>query len=139
VSEVHPLYALTIEGSRHPVTGDVDSSLIFAKSLIVQKDSGVQLVYSGIMHALSRAKRFKSPFRERAIEMVMNDLYGLAVISSEQGATVREFNTQRSSVPIGQLTGQAATDMDVYLHEQVMGNKGMLRNNPRKKGMGIDI
>lgn len=138
-SEVHPLYAVTIEGARHPVTHDVDSLIILAKSLIVQKDSNVQLVFSGIMHTLSRAKRFKSPFKEKAIEMAMNDLYGLVSISSEQGAYTREFNTQRTSIPIGQLTGQAATDMDIYIQEQVMGNKGKLKNNPRKQGLGIDF
>lgn len=139
MDDLNPLYAFTIESSRHPVYDNIDPSLLEPLGLIVQKNTGVQIVYSGIEYSLARAKRFKPPFREYAIEMVMSDKKGMRSISSEGGAYLKEFGTTRSSMPVGSLTGPPVTEADVYLHEQLMGEKGKFRGNPRKKGWGVDI
>lgn len=137
--ETNSLYAFTIESARHPVYDNIDPSLLEPLGLIVQKNTGVQIVYSSIEYSLARAKRFKPPFREYAIEMVMSDKKGMRSISSEGGAYIREFGTTRSSIPIGSIVGPAVSESDVYLHEQILGEKGKFRGNPKKKGWGIDL
>jgi hypothetical protein len=126
------LFELTLEGARHPVTGKIDSHLILPRTLIVPKNSNIQVVYSDIIHSLERAKRFKPPFREYAIRMALADLEGMISISSEQGAFIREFNTVRSSVPVGQVQGQPATWFDEYVY-----GKQKLKNNPKTEDLGI--
>lgn len=136
---VHPLYAFTIEAARHPVYDNIDPTLLEPLGFMVPKNSGIQIVHSGIEYALARAKRFKGAFREYAIEMVMADKKGERAISSEGGAYLKEFGTTRSNVPMGSIVGPAVTDADAYLHEQLLGDKDKFRNNPRKKGWGIDF
>ena len=133
------LYSLTIEGSRDPLTELVNYGLILPRTLIVPKNSGIQIVWSNLEHALARAERFKEPFRSQAIKAVMADFKGVISLSSELGAYLREFTTTRGAVPIGQNVGQEATWVDEYFHEQLLGKKGMLKNNPRKEGLGLDL
>ena len=128
------LFEITVEGAINPLTGTLDSTLILPRTLIVPRNSGIQIVYSDTIHSLESAKRFKPPFREYAIAMALADLQGLIAISSEVGAFVREFNTQRSSIPIGTNQGQPATWIDEYVY-----GKEFLKNNPKSKGMGIEI
>lgn len=128
------LFEITIEGARDPLTQKLNQRLLLPRTLIAPKNSNIQMVYSDIMHSLERAKRFKPPFREMAIEMVYSDLEGMISISSEQGAFVREFNTVRSSVPVGQVQGQPATWFDEYVY-----GKDKLKNNPKTNQMGIEL
>ncbi len=90
------------------------------------------MVYADVMHSLERAKRFKPPFRQQAIEMALPDLQGMIAISSEGGAFIREFNTIRSSVPVGQVQGQQATWFDDYVY-----GKDKMKNNPHTNDLGI--
>lgn len=136
--DVHPLYAFTIEAARHPVYDNIDPTLLEPLGFMVPKNSGIQIVHSSIEYSLARAKRFKGAFREYAIEMVMADKKGERAISSEGGAYIKEFGTTRSSVPMGSIVGPPVTDADVYLHEQIMGDKDKFKNNKRKGGWGID-
>lgn len=123
------LFELAIEGARDPHTQRLNQKLILPRTLIAPKDSGIQMVYSDIMHSIERARRFKPPFREYAIEIAEKDLEGLISISSEQGAFVREFNTVRTSVPVGGNTGPPATWFDEYVY-----GKDKFKNNPKDKG-----
>lgn len=138
-SEVAPFYAFTLEASRHPVTGEIDYGIMQARSLMIARDAGIQNVWSNVKHTIARAKRFKEPFRSRAIEMAMADLEGIVSIASEGGAYSREFNTSRSTVPIGQMTGQPVSEMDMYMYENVMGEKGKFKNNPKEKGPWLKL
>ena len=128
------LFELTLEGARDPVSGRMNQSFILPRTLIVPKNSNIQLVYPDVKDSIARAKRFKPPFREYAIEMAFNDLEGIISIASEQGAFVREFNTVRSSVPIGGVQGQPATWFDEYVY-----GKQKLKNNPKQAGLGLDF
>lgn len=128
-----------IEGSRNPITDEVDYTLILPRTLIVPKDSGIQEVYSNLSHALARAQRFKEPFRSQAIKMVMADFKGLIAIGSERGAMIREFNANGGSIPIGSNEGPPATWLDRYFHENLKGDKGKLKNNPEAQGLGLDM
>ena len=128
------LLEITLEGARDPITGKLNQLLILPRTLIVPKNSGIQVVYADIIHALERAKRFKPPFRELAINIALADLQGMIAISSELGAYIKEFNTVRSSVPIGQVTGQAATWVDEWFY-----GKDKFKNNPKQGGMGIEL
>lgn len=127
------VYAFTLEAARHPIYGTIDPTLLEPLGFMVPKNSGIQIVHSSIEYALARAKRFKGAFREFAIEMVMADKKGERSISAEGGAYIKEFGTTRSSVPLGSITGPPVTDADVYLHEQLLGDKGKFDNNPRSK------
>lgn len=126
------LFELTLEGARDPISQRMDQHLILPRTLIVPKNSNIQIVYSDIVHSLERAKRFKPPFREYAIEMCLADLQGMISISSEGGAFIREFNTIRQSVPIGTNTGQTATWFDNYVY-----GKEKMKNNPQTQDLGI--
>lgn len=132
------VYAFTLEAARHPIYDFVDPTLLEPLGFMVPKNSGIQIVHSSIEYSLARAKRFKGAFREFAIEMVMADKKGERAISSEGGAYIKEFGTTRSSMPLGSITGPAVTDADVYLHEQLLGDKDKFKNNPRKRGWGIE-
>ena len=136
---IHPLYALTIEGSRDPLTDEVDYELLTPRTLMVRRDSGIQTVYAQIRQAMARARRFRPPFREYMIEFVKAYLGGLIALSSEQGAFAREFSTSRASVPIGVNEGQPVSDLDVIAYEGYLGQKGKFRNNPKEKGFGINF
>lgn len=132
-------FELTLEGSRDPVTGKLQNKFILPRTLIVPKNSNIQTVYDDVIHSIERAKRFKPPFREYAIAMAEADLQGMIAISSEQGAFVREFNTVRSSIPMGQVQGQPATWFDDYVY-----GKEKMKNNPKVKGdsglgLGLDL
>lgn len=137
--QVNALYNLTIEGSRNPITDEVDYTLILPRTLIVPKDSGIQEVYSSLEHTLARAQRFKEPFRSQAIKMAMADFKGLISIGSERGAYIREFGAGGSSIAVGQNEGQPATWLDRYYHETLKGEKGKLKNNPEEKGLGLSL
>jgi hypothetical protein len=138
--QFNALYSFTIEGSRHPLTENVDYSLILPRTLIVPKNSNIQVVYSNLEHSLARAQRFKEPFRTEAIKAVMADFKGLISISSEGGAFIHEFNTTRGgSINPGVNVGPEVTWLDEYLHEQVRGNTGAMKHNPKKAGLGIEI
>ena len=126
------LFELTLEGARDPLTQKLDQHLILPMTLIVPKNSNIQIVYSDIIHSLERAKRFKPPFREYAVNMCLADLQGMISISSESGAFIREFNTIRQSVPVGAVTGQPATWFDQYIY-----GKEKLKNNPKTDNLGI--
>jgi len=126
------LFELTLEGARDPVTQKLNQKLVLPRTLIVPKNSNIQIVYTDITHAIERAKRFKPPFRQHAIEMALADLQGMISISSESGAFIREFNTIRSSVPIGTNTGQQATWFDDYVY-----GKDKMKNNPHTNDLGI--
>lgn len=127
-------FEFTLEGSRDPVSQRLNSRLLLPRSAIVPKNSNIQMVWPDIMDSISRAKRFKPPFREYAIEMAMNDLEGVLSISSEGGAFIREFNTQRGAVPVGSVQGQPATWFDEYVY-----GKEKLKNNPKQAGLGLDF
>lgn len=126
------LFELSIEGARDPNSQRLNQRFILPRTLIVPKNSGIQNVYSDIMQAIERARRFKPPFREFAIAMAEKYLEGMIAISSEQGAYVREFNTVRSSVPVGQVQGAPATWMDEYVY-----GKDKFKNNPKAKDDGF--
>ncbi|NIN03683.1 MAG: hypothetical protein GTO44_10010 [Hydrotalea flava] len=126
------LFELTLEGARDPITQKLNQALVLPRTLIVPKNSNIQIVYADVMHSIERAKRFKPPFREYAIQMAYADLQGMISISSEMGAFIREFNTVRSSVPIGQVQGQPATWFDDYVY-----GKDKMKNNPHTKDLGI--
>jgi hypothetical protein len=133
------LFELTLEGSRDQISGRLNNKYILPRTLIVPKNSNIQIVYDDVVHSIERAKRFKPPFREYAIAMAEADLQGMIAISSEQGAFVREFNTIRSSVPVGQVQGQPATWFDDYVY-----GKEKMKNNPKVKGdsglgLGLDL
>lgn len=136
---IHPLYALTIEGSRDPLTDEIQYDLILPRTFMVRRDSGIQTVYTNIRQALARARRFKPPLREYFIELVMAYLGGLIALSSEQGAYAREFSTTRQHVPIGVNEGQEVTDLDMIAYEGYLGQKGKFKNNPKKAGFGLEI
>lgn len=126
------LFELTLEGARDPISQRMDQHLILPRTMIVPKNSDVQTVYSNVVHSLERAKRFKPPFREYAIQMCLADLQGMISISSEGGAFIREFNTIRQSVPIGTNQGQTATWFDNYVY-----GKEKMKNNPQTNDLGI--
>jgi hypothetical protein len=129
------LFELSIEGARDPLTQKLNQALILPRTLIVPKNSNIQIVYSDIMHNLEMAKRFKPPFRDMAISMVISDLTGVIAISSENGAFIREFNTIRSSVPMGQVQGQPASWFDEYVY-----GKEKFKNNPKSNSdMGLTM
>ena len=128
------LFEWALEGARDPVSGRLNQRLILPRTAMVPKNSNIQLVWPDIMDAIARAKRFKPPFRNYAIEMAMNDLEGVLSISSEQGAFVREFSTMRAAAPMGQVTGQPATWFDEYVY-----GKQKLKNNPKQGGLGMDF
>jgi len=123
------LFELSLEGSRNPISGRMDQSLLLPRTFIVPKNSNIQLVYPDVLNSIARAKRFKPPFRELALDLAENHLRGILAVSSEQGAFIREFNTMRSSVPVGQVTGQPVTWWDEY----VLG-KDATKNNPKAQG-----
>jgi hypothetical protein len=123
------LFEWLIEGSMDPVTKQLNSRLVLPRGLIVPKNSGIQNVWANMMHTLGRARRFKPPFREYAIDMAMADVEGCASISSENGAMIREFNTSRMAQPLGTNIGQPKTEMDEFLY-----GKEYLKNNPKEKG-----
>lgn len=108
--------------------------MLLPRGFIVPKNSNIQLVWPDIKYALARAKRFKPPFREYAIELALNDLEGVAAIGSEQGAFIREFNTTRGHINPGQVEGQPATWFDEYVY-----GKDRMKNNPKDPGMGLEI
>lgn len=112
-----------------PVTKQLNSRLVLPRGLIVPKNSGIQNVWADMMHTLGRARRFKPPLREYAIDMAMADVEGCASISSENGAMIREFNTSRMANPMGTNIGQPKTEMDEFLY-----GKEYLKNNPKEKG-----
>ena len=120
------LFELSLEGARDPVSGRMDQGLILPRTFIVPKNSNIQLVYPDVLNSIARAKRFKPPLRQMLLELAENHLKGILAVSSEQGAFIREFNTVRSSVPIGQVTGQPVTWWDEY----VLG-KDKTKNNPK--------
>lgn len=120
------LFELSLEGSRNPTTGEMDQGLILPRTFIVPKNSNIQLVYPDVLNSIARAKRFKPPLREMLLELATNHLKGILAISSEQGAYIREFNTVRSSVPVGTVTGPPVTWWDEY----VLG-KDKTKNNPK--------
>lgn len=126
------LFELTLEGARDPVTQKLNSKLVLPRTLIVPKNSNIQIVYTDIIHSIERAKRFRPPFRQHAIEMSAADMQGMISISSEGGAFIREFNTIRSSVPMGQVQGQQATWFDDYVY-----GKDKMKNNPHTNDLGI--
>lgn len=132
------LYSIIIEGSRDPLTENVNYRFILPRTLIVPKNSGIQVVYSNLSHSLARAQRFKEPFRTEAIKAVMADYEGLISISSEGGANLREFNTTRGPVGVGSNEGPGVTFLDEYVDSAISGQKGRLKNNPKKKGLGIE-
>lgn len=131
---VGELFELTLEGARDPISGRMNQRLILPRTAMVPKNSNIQLVWPDVMNSISRAKRFKPPFRDYAIELAMNHLEGILAIASEQGAFVREFNTVRSSAPMGQNVGQPATWFDEYVY-----GKEKMKNNPKAKGLGMDF
>ena len=131
------LYNLTLEASRDPITGEVKSNFILPRTFIVRQDSGIQNVYADIRHALNRARRMKH-LRSYAIEMVYADFEALISISSERGAYLREFSTNRSALPLGRIEGQPVNDIDAYMYEDVLGDKEKFKNNPRQKGFGMN-
>jgi hypothetical protein len=126
------LFELSIEGARDPHTQRLNQRFILPRTFIVPKNSGIQNVYTDIMNAIERGRRFKPPFREYAIAMTEKLLEGLISISSEQGAFVREFNTIRSSIPVGQNQGPPATWFDEYVY-----GKDKFKNNPKAQGGGV--
>lgn len=132
------LYNLAIEACRDPLTDQVDPEMIEAYMNIVPRDSGIQNVSCSIHFTLARARRFKEPFRSYAIQMAKGGKIGLKSISSERGAFMREFNTNRASIPIGGSEGPEYTFADKYLHEEVLGKKGFFKNNKEKPGLGFD-
>lgn len=133
------LFSFTLESSRNPITDAIDPDLLFVKSLIVPGNSGIQIIWSKIKHAMNRAKRFKEPFRSYAIDMVMAYIEGVASISSEHGSYVKEFATIRSKFPIGDNQGQPYNWMDQWYHEDFKGDKGALKNNKFEAGTGLDL
>lgn len=128
------VFEFAIESSRDPITQKLNQSLLLPRGFIVPKNSNIQLVWPDIKNSIARAKRFKPPFRDFAIELALNDLEGVAAIASEQGAFIREFNTVRGHIPAGQVEGQPATWFDEYVY-----GKEKLKNNPKDSSMGIDL
>lgn len=108
--------------------------MLMPRGFIVPKNSNIQTVWPDLKDCISRAKRFKPPFREYAVELAINNLEGVAAIASEGGAFVREFNTVRGHIPTGQVEGQPATWFDEYVY-----GKEKLKNNPKDPSMGIDL
>src|SRR3990167_11235350 len=127
-------FEFVIESSRDPITQRLNQSLLLPRGFIVPKNSNIQLVWPDIKNSLARAKRFKPPFRDFAIELAINDLEGVAAIASEGGAFIREFNTVRGHIPTGQVEGQPATWFDEYVY-----GKEKFKNNPKDPGMGLNI
>lgn len=127
-------FDFTIESSRDPITQRLNQSMLMPRGFIVPKNSNIQTVWPDLKDCISRAKRFKPPFREYALELAINNLEGVAAIASEGGAFVREFNTVRGHIPTGQVEGQPATWFDEYVY-----GKEKLKNNPKDNSMGIDL
>ena len=127
-------FEFAIESSRDPITQRLNQSLLLPRSFIVPKNSNIQLVWPDIKDSIARAKRFKAPFRDLALELAINNLEGVGAIASEGGAFIREFNTIRGSIPTGQVEGQPATWCDEYVY-----GKDKLKNNPKKAGLGIEM
>jgi len=128
------VFEFAIESSRDPITQRLNQSLLLPRGFIVPKNSNIQLVWPDIKNSIARAKRFKPPFRDFAIELALNDLEGIAAIASEGGAFIREFNTMRGHIPVGQVEGQPATWFDEYVY-----GKDKLKNNPKDPSMGIEF
>lgn len=128
------VFEFAIESSRDPITQRLNQSLLLPRGFIVPKNSNIQLVWPDIKNSIARAKRFKPPFRDFAIEIALNDLEGIAAIASEGGAFIREFNTMRGHIPTGQVEGQPATWFDEYVY-----GKDKLKNNPKQEGLGLEM
>lgn len=127
-------FDFAVESARDPITQKLNNAMLLPKSFIVPKNGNIQTVWPDLKDALSRAKRFKMPFRDYAIELAFNNLEGVAAIGSEGGAFLRELNTIRTSIPVGQVEGQPATWFDEYVH-----GKEKLKHNPKVEGMGMDF
>lgn len=127
-------FDFVIESSRDPITQRLNQALLLPRGFIVPKNGNIQTVWPDLKDAISRAKRFKPPFREYVLELAINNMEGVAAIASEGGAFVREFNTVRGNVPIGQVEGQPATWVDEYVY-----GKEKFKHNPKDPGMGLDI
>lgn len=123
-----------IESARDPLTQRLNQSMLLPRSFIIPKNGNIQTVWPDLKDCISRAKRFKPPFREYAMELAINNLEGVAAISSEGGAFVKEFNTTRGTVSPGQVEGQPATWFDEYVY-----GKDKMKNNPKDDSMGLEI
>ena len=110
--------------------GLTDPFMVLAKTSPVQMNSGIQNVFPHVINAIARAKLLRPPYRDIAINSAKSALYGIASIGSENGAYLKELNTQRTSqsINMGQARGQPASAFDKYLY-----GKDHLANNPKGK------
>lgn len=109
-----------------------DNLMMLARSMIVPKNSGIQNILPHIIKSINRARMLRPPYRQYALQKAKEALYGIAAISSENGALLREMNTTRSAQSMSVNQGPAVTDWDRMFY----GNEH-LKNNPKAKKDGL--
>jgi len=72
-----------------------DPKFLRSMGLIVPKNSGVQIVWKDINLTQFLAKNIHWKFVPYAVAMAKADEYGMVSITSENGAGVKAFNTER--------------------------------------------
>ena len=119
-------HVLIVDGCADKSGTKTDPKMLRVRTLITQKNSGVQMVTAKLHRAYVLATCFKSSFREYAEELVMAREYGLASLSSEQAALLKELNTTRHTESItGINQAPPAGPLDRWLH-----GKKTFNNNP---------
>lgn len=123
-----------IESSADLPGQSADTLMLLARSMILQRNSGVQNVFPNIVKAINRARLLRPPYRQYALSKAKEALYGVASISSEGGLMLKEINTTRQSTSIATNTGQPKNDWDEILY-----GKKFLQNNPRGKSADLNM
>lgn len=123
---VSDIYETLIESSAEQPGQSADTLMLLARSLIVPRNSGIQNVLPVIIKSINRARLLRPPYRQYALAKAKEALYGIAGISSEGGAMLKEINTTRQSLSSYSNTGQPVGPYD----EMFYGDK-YLKNNPR--------
>jgi hypothetical protein len=63
--------------------------------MVLPKNSGIQVTYTDYHLGMIQASNQHWKFRQQAIAMTKPSEYGIASISSENGAALKQFNTFR--------------------------------------------
>lgn len=107
--------------------GSAEPQMLFARSIIVPRNSGVQNVFAMIQSALLRAQNFKPPYRKYGVALVNARKLGLAAISSEGGDMLKAINTTRTEQMLGAKNiGPSVSPSDVFFY-----GKENTKNNPK--------
>ena len=105
--------------------GKPEPRMLLMRSIIIPRNSGVQVIVPELYDAMLEAENMEPRFRPFAVCKIENRELGMCSLSSEGGDMLKLSQTQRTVHQLEQINkGPPASKMDRWMY------KDALKNNP---------